>query len=181
MEHAIVKYLSILKACKVKLPWWKHFFSPSSLTSSLGKKFQQAREEKKLSVDEVAAKIFVSPSVIIALEAGEYDQDNVPSSLHPGYCRLMAVAYARLLDLNINEIHTLLPPPASLKSSTFIKKLSPLQAKPRKPHFMRVEQPQLAYSMKGAKNFLWKVFVIIVAIISALYVWGIVRHFMRLF
>lgn len=157
----------------------KNFFSSPVPVNSLGKKLKQARQQKELSVTQVAASLRIPDYVILMLEEGKCHDITSPSLLDPGYYRLVAVAYTRLLGLDFEEIHPLLPPVASLRSASFIKKLSPLQAKPRKPHFIRKEQ-QLDYSINDIKNFLWKAFVIIAVIVSALYAWEVVRHFMRL-
>ncbi len=164
---------------KKKFAWWKKFFASSKPIGSLGKEFKQAREKKDLSVAQVAKKLRLPDYVIVLLEEGRCHDMISPSLLDPGYLRLVAVAYARLLGLNFKEINALLPPVASLRSSSFIKKLSPLQSQPRKPYFIREQQQQLTYSLNDALFFLWKVIKIIAVIVILLYLWGVVRHFMR--
>ncbi len=180
MEHVTVKFLSTLTAYKMKFfsYWWKKLFPSSEPIASLGKELKQARQKKELSVAQVAEKLHISDYVIVMLEEGKCHDIMSPSLLDPGYLRLVAVAYARLLALDFKEINALLPPVASLRSSSFIKKLSPLQTKPRKPYFMR-QQQQLTYSLNDAMFFLWKVVKIIAVIVIALYLWHLVRHFMR--
>ena len=178
MEHVIERYLLTLKAYKIQFPWWKKFFPPSEPVTSLGKELKQAREKKELSVDQVAKKLRLPYYVIVLLEEGRCHDIISPSLLDPGYFRLVAVAYARLLGLDFHKIHPLLPPVASLRSASFVKKLSPLQSKPQKPYFVR-EQQQLTYSLNDALFFLWKVVKITLVIVIALYLWGVVRHFMR--
>ena len=157
----------------------KKFFPSSEPIGSLGKEFKQAREKKDLSVAQVAKKLRLPDYVIVLLEEGKYHDMISPSLLDPGYFRLVAVAYARLLGLDFKAIYPLLPPVASLRSASFIKKLSPLQSKPRKPYFIRDQQQQLTYSWNDAMFFLWKVIKITVVIVIALYLWHLVRHFMR--
>jgi len=178
MERVIVRYLSILKASKKRFsfPRWNHFFSPPISTAALGKELQQAREEKKISTAQVATMLHCSEAVIIALEKGECYEGN--ALFYPGYFRLIAVDYARLLGLDLKKIHPLLPPPAPLQSTTFIKKLSPLQQQPRKPHFMRQEQ-QLTYSLGDVRMVLWKFFKIVVVLVALFYFWNLVRHLAR--
>lgn len=159
-------------------PWWKKFFPSSEPINSLGKELKQAREKKELSIAQVAKKLRLPEYVIVLLEEGRCHDMISPSLLDPGYFRLVAVAYARLLGLDFKAIHPLLPPVASLRSASFIKKLSPLQTKPRKPYFIR-QQQQLTYSLNDMMFFLWKVVKIIAAIVIVLYLWGVVRHFMR--
>ncbi|MBX9578015.1 MAG: helix-turn-helix domain-containing protein [Chthoniobacterales bacterium] len=156
----------------------KKFFPSSESIGSLGKEFKQAREKKELSVAQVAKKLRLPDYVIVLLEEGKCHDMISPSLLDPGYFRLVAVAYARLLGLDFKAIYPLLPPVASLRSASFIKKLSPLQSKPRKPYFIR-EQQQLTYSLNDAMLFLWKVLKITLVIVIALYLWGVARHFMR--
>lgn len=189
MERATVKFLSTLKACKNLaskptaavnkfFPWWKKLFPSSESIDSLGKELKQAREKKDLSVSQVAKKLRLPDYVIVLLEEGRCHDIVSPSLLDPGYLRLVAVAYARFIGLDFKAIHPLLPPVASLRSVSFITKLSPLQARPRKPHFMR-EKQQLTYSLSDAMFFLWKVVKIIAVLVIMLYLWGVVRHFMR--
>ncbi len=176
-----MRFLSILRACnKIKQSWLRRFFSLPTPSVVLGKKFQHARTGKNLSVTEVATALHFSERVVIALENGEIYENRMPSLLSPGYFRLAAVAYARFLDLDFLEIASLLPPPAPLISTytTFIKKLSPLQQRPRKPHFKRGEK-QLLYSLQDVKFFLWKIFKIIILVVALLYFWNLMRHLTR--
>ncbi len=180
MERAIVRYLLTLRVCKMRFffHWWKNIFLPSKSVSSLGKELKQAREKKELSIAQVAQKLRLPDYVVVLLEEGRCHDIISPSLLDPGYFRLVAVAYARLLGLDLHKIHPLLPPVASLRSASFIKKLSPLQKKPQKPHFIRKDQ-QLTYSLNDAAVFLWKIVKMIALIVILLYLWGVVRHFMR--
>gem|GEM_PF-2578900 len=182
MERVIVKFLSILKVCKTNFQFyvrcWRNFFSSTNLSFDLGKKFQEAREEKKLSIDEVASKLFVPCAVIEMLEKGKGDGKTMPFLLRPGYDRLIAAAYARLLGLNMKEISSFLPPPASLNSSTFVKKLSPLQKGPRKPYFIRQEQ-HLTYTLNDVKSFLLKMVKAILFVVILFYLWNFLRHLGR--
>lgn len=182
MEPVIVKFLSILRVCKINSPLyfsrWKIFFSSPNSSFNLGEKFQELREEKKLSIDEIASKLFVPNAVIELLEKGESEERTLSSLLSPGYARLIAVAYARLLGLNIKEISLFLPPPAPLKFSTFVKKLSPLQQHPHKPHFIRQKQ-HLTYTLNDVKSFLLKMVKVIIALVILFYSLNFLRHLGR--
>ncbi len=168
------------KAARFSLPWWRSFFSSPASMQMLGKEFQETREQKGLSLAEIAKRLHFSEDLLRALEAGEGHKTKEASLFNPGYFRLAAVAYARFLDLDLRKINLLLPPPASLKSphTTFIKKLSPLQSKPQKPHFMR-EKQQLTYSLKDVQLFLWKVFKIVTVLAIFIYLWEWMRHLYR--
>lgn len=146
----------------------------------LGRELQQAREKKNLSVTEVAMALHFSEEVVMALEKGESHETITASLFSPGYFRLAAVTYARFLGLDLLKIDTLLPPLAPLKSryTTFVKKLSLLQPKPQKPHFIRKEEP-LVYSFQDVKFFLWKIFKIIILVATLLYFWNLMRHLTR--
>jgi cytoskeletal protein RodZ len=170
-----------LTACRKSFSFlgWKRFFSSSTATASLGQKLQQAREKKELSVDQVAVKLHLSHSVIMALEEENFKNSISHSLMEPGYYRLIAVAYARFLDLDLDKIAPLLPPFAPLRSpyTTFVKKLSPLQSKPWKRYFVR--QKQLTCSLKEMKSFVGNALKIIMLILVLLSLWILVRHFMR--
>jgi transcriptional regulator with XRE-family HTH domain len=174
----VLRLVALKAALKIFFTWWEKLFFTSEPIDSLGKELKQAREKKELSIAQAAKKLRLPEYVIVLLEEGKCHDMISPSLLDPGYFRLVAVAYARLLDLDFRKIHPLLPPVASLSSAPFIKKLSPLQTKPRKPYFIR-EQQQLTYSLSDAMFFLWKLIKIAMVIAILLYLWGVVRHFMR--
>ncbi len=69
------------------------------LPSNLGNRLTQEREEKGLSIDEVANRLYLEPRIIEALEKEHYDQ-LPPVIFVQGYLR----SYAKLLDLPPDDV-----------------------------------------------------------------------------
>ena len=68
------------------------------MVETVGRRLQKARQEKKLTIDEVAAATKIRPARIVDLEAD--DLTHFPSLV---YARSFLVKYARLLGLDIQD------------------------------------------------------------------------------
>ena len=68
------------------------------MVETVGRRLQKARQEKKLTIDEVAAGTKIRPERIVDLEAD--DLTHFPSLV---YARSFLVKYARFLDLDIQD------------------------------------------------------------------------------
>lgn len=66
---------------------------------AMGERLREGRQQRGLSVEEVAAQLKISPRLIRDLEAG-----NEPSLPHAVYVRGFIKSYARLLDINPEEL-----------------------------------------------------------------------------
>lgn len=76
--------------------------SPSSATSSTlsaGEMLRQARERQQLSIEEIAAKLNLRPSLVNDMEENRYDHLQI-TAYRRGYLR----AYARLMKIDDSEV-----------------------------------------------------------------------------
>lgn len=76
--------------------------SPTSATASTlsaGEMLRQARERQHLSIDEIAAKLNLRPSLVNDMEENRYDHLQI-AAYRRGYLR----AYARLMKIDDNEV-----------------------------------------------------------------------------
>ena len=73
--------------------------APSSLKLSAGQMLRRAREQQQLSIEQIAARLNLRPSLVTDIEADNYDHIQIVA-YRRGYLR----AYARLLKLNDADV-----------------------------------------------------------------------------
>ena len=138
-----------------------------------------ARHAKALSIMEAAKAAHLKESELMALEADDIsDNCKLGGVSDPGYGHLIAVRYARSLELSLPEIRAYLPPQASLKppGRNFLKNFSKLRPKHRTTFML--QKPEI-YSLSLVIPSLIKILVVLLSIIFLLYSWNMVRHLSR--
>jgi cytoskeleton protein RodZ len=121
---------------------------PPERPSQIGEQLRRAREASRLSVVSAAATLRLHPKIIVALEAGDFQQ------FEPVYVRGYLRNYARLLELAVDPLledynRTLTPPPSATPS------------------------PEPAKAPRSFKHFTW----LLAACALPLLLWGVTRAF----
>lgn len=158
------------------------FFRQSQklLPLTLGHQFKDARHAQGLSLRQAAKKSGLTEDQIFMLESDDFSNKKiVGGSLKDGYRRLLAIQYARSLELPLSELLPVLPEVAPLnpKNIFFLKNYNKIAAK--KPFYRRAHRH--LYSLPVRISSLFQIGLLLSAIVLLFYAWNFIRHLSRAF
>ncbi|MFI0347377.1 MAG: helix-turn-helix domain-containing protein [Chthoniobacterales bacterium] len=175
-----------LKLYLKNLFFLNRFFQKSVAVSLLGENLKMERLVRNISISDAARAAQLEESIIVMLENDGFFEDSTESEfLAPGYRRLMALRYARMLGLTMKEIQNALPPLAPLNppGRAFLKNMSAVS--PKVDGFWKRQLSSVQHhsiSQTGQKtvvgSFL-KLLMVVLILVILLYSWNMLRYFMR--